>query len=263
VEYDRLCEQLITHYRNLMVAKSSKRPEELIVCLPEVLEQYREQARRFPVAEILESLTILQETLSTMTRTTYRRIELEMAAVKLCQLRSPAVSAPVAAAPGLEDRLARLEQQLHSGAPAAPAAAAAPAPAEAKPAPAPKAEPQPQPNTANQPLALLESWTQVLAFLSKTNVPLSGFLHGSRAFVQGNRVLIDCRNSMFLDLVRNNQKAKDDLKQAIAQATGKNYAIGPYRGEAAPAAGQEPKESDPVEALLQNARAAGIPIEMK
>ena len=50
---------------------------------------------------------------------------------------------------------------------------------------------------------------------------------------------------------------------AIAQATGKNYAIGPYRGEAAPAAGQEPKESDPVEALLQNARAAGIPIEMK
>ena len=47
VEYDRLCEQLIGHYRNLMVAKSSKKPEDLIVCLPEVLQQYKEQARRY------------------------------------------------------------------------------------------------------------------------------------------------------------------------------------------------------------------------
>jgi len=74
-------------------------------------------------------------------------------------------------------------------------------------------------------------------------------------------VLIDCRNSMFLDLVRNNQKAKDDLKKAIAQVTGKNCGIGPYTaGDAAPEETQEP--TNPVDALLNNAKAAGIPIEV-
>ena len=43
VEYDRLCEQLIGHYRNLMVAKSAQNPADLILCLPEQLEDYRGQ----------------------------------------------------------------------------------------------------------------------------------------------------------------------------------------------------------------------------
>ena len=101
----------------------------------------------------------------------------------------------------------------------------------------------------------------MLTVLSKTNIPLSGFLVSSRAFFQGNRVLIDCRNSMFLDLVRNNQKAKDDLKRAIAQVTGQNYGIGPYNAETAP---EQPDQqpTNPVDALLSNAKAAGIPIEI-
>ena len=264
VEYDRLCEQLIGHYRNLMVAKSSKSPEDLIVCLPEVLEQYKEQARRFPVAEILQTLTILQETLAAMTKTTYRRTELEMAAVRICELRSQALANQATDTSALEERLASLEQRIASGA-VAPAAQPlrreepkAPAAAPVKPEPA---APKAAASAGDLPVAPFGEWPQVLTALSKTNVPLSGFLVSSRAFIQGNRVLIDCRNSMFLDLVRNNQKAKDDLKRAIAQVTGQNYGIGPYTAEAA--ADQPTTEpTNPVDALLNNAKAAGIPIEI-
>lgn len=47
VEYDRLCSQLISHYRNLLVAATARDPEQLIVCLPQTLEQYKN--RRFPL----------------------------------------------------------------------------------------------------------------------------------------------------------------------------------------------------------------------
>jgi len=260
VEYDRLCEQLIGHYRNLMVAKSSKKPEDLIVCLPEVLEQYKEQARRFPVAEILQTLTILQETLGAMTRTTYRRTELEMAAVRICELRGQTTAEPAADTSLLEGRLAALEQRLASGAAAAKPVQEAP---KAAPA-APKAEPAAKPAApaADTPITPFADWPQVLTVLSKTNIPLSGFLVSSRAYFQGNRVLIDCRNSMFLDLVRNNQKAKDDLKKAIAQVTGQNYGIGPYNG-GAPSEQNTQEPTNPVDALLDTARAAGIPVEVK
>jgi len=261
VEYDRLCEQLISHYRNLMVAKSTKHPEELIVCLPEVLEQYRQQARGLPVTEILAALDVLQQTLAAMTRTTYRRTELEMAAVRLCE---PAVSAPSGAAlpAGVERRLEALEQQAAAGAPAAralarpaPAAAAASAPGPAAP-PAPAEEPAPA--QAETPF---DNWPQVLELLGKTNVPLSGFLVDSKAYFQGNRVLIDCRNSMFLELVRNNVQAKDDLKRAIAQVTGQNCSIGPYKKQKT--ADAPAQDENPLDSLLDSARAAGVPVEIK
>ncbi len=262
VEYDRLCEQLIGHYRNLMVAKSSKKPEDLIICLPEVLEQYKEQARRFPVAEILQTLTILQETLGAMTRTTYRRTELEMAAVRICELRSQSAVGEPADTSLLEGRLAALEQRVASG--AVPAAAPLRQEAKQSASAAPKTEPAVKavPPAADTPATPFAEWPQVLTVLSKTNVPLSGFLVSSRAYFQGNRVLIDCRNSMFLDLVRNNQKARDDLKKAIAQVTGQNYGIGPYTADPASEQSQD-TPTNPVEALLSNAKAAGIPIEVK
>ena len=43
-DFSRLCEQMIGHYRNLMICRSVKEPGELIACLPEELPRYREQA---------------------------------------------------------------------------------------------------------------------------------------------------------------------------------------------------------------------------
>ena len=53
VEYDRLCSQLVSHFRNLLMILSSKKPEQLIICLPETLEQYRAQAKDFSAGRLI------------------------------------------------------------------------------------------------------------------------------------------------------------------------------------------------------------------
>ena len=42
----RLCEELLTYYRNLMVVKTVKQPQGLVLCMPEELEQLKQQAQR-------------------------------------------------------------------------------------------------------------------------------------------------------------------------------------------------------------------------
>lgn len=73
VEYDRLCSQLINHYRNLLVAATARDPEQLIVCLPQTLEQYKKQAASFTPAALMDAIRTLQDTQAAMARSTSRR----------------------------------------------------------------------------------------------------------------------------------------------------------------------------------------------
>ena len=66
---------------------------------------------------------------------------------------------------------------------------------------------------------------------------------------------------MFLELVRNNVQAKDDLKRAIAQVTGQNCSIGPYKKQKT--ADAPAQDENPLDSLLDSARAAGVPVEIK
>lgn len=108
VEYDRLCSQLVIHFRNLLMMLSSKQPEELVVCLPETLEQYRTQAKKFTPGRLIYAIRVLQEAQNAMTRTTSRRAELEMAAIRLCGPRLD--QSPEA----LLDRIEKLEAKLNT-----------------------------------------------------------------------------------------------------------------------------------------------------
>lgn len=277
-DYSILCGQLIAHYRNLMICHAVKEPAELIACLPEELPRYQAQAGRYSTGGVMSALTLLQEALGRMGRSAHKRTELEMALVQLCNPQEGSdLPALLARVERLEDALYRLQAAsggegtarrneeaappyaspapgrvtgLAEQEPAAPAVEALvpprmeePAPAAAKPAPA---------------AVPFDQWAQVLARLEKKNQPLHGALRASEAYLQGNRVLIHSENEFFLQLVRGNQKAKSDLKEAIAQVTGRALSIGPYR---APAASQRP--TDPLEEVLQDITAMGIPVEIE
>jgi DNA polymerase-3 subunit gamma/tau len=85
----RLCDQLITHFRNLMLAKAVSNPEGLIVCSPEDLRGYMNGAEDFTLEEILAVLTALQNARERMRGAVNQRVELEMA---LIRLSSPSTS---------------------------------------------------------------------------------------------------------------------------------------------------------------------------
>lgn len=110
VDPERLCEQLIGHFRDLMIASSVADPGPLISCMPSELEQLKTHAKAFPMGEILYILTVLQDCLGRMAKTTLRKTELEMAAIRLC---SPQLST---LPEGILARLERLERALTAGA---------------------------------------------------------------------------------------------------------------------------------------------------
>lgn len=110
-----MCVQLIAHYRGLMMAKAVKNPQEFVSGLPQDAQRLSAQAAGYPMGQILYSLTVLQDALSRMGRTAQTRVELEMAAIKLC---SPELDRSLDA---ILARLDRLEAQVRSGAVVPPA----------------------------------------------------------------------------------------------------------------------------------------------
>ena len=84
IDFEKMCVQLIAHYRGLMMAKAVKNPQEFVSGLPQDAQRLSAQAAGYPMGQILYSLTVLQDALSRMGRTAQTRVELEMAAIKLC-----------------------------------------------------------------------------------------------------------------------------------------------------------------------------------
>lgn len=218
VDYQRLCEQLIGFYRNLMVAKAVPKPQELIACLPDELEQYREMAAQIGMDRILDCLTALQDTLARMGRTSQRRTELEMTLLRL--------STPVEAVGDdrqvLLARIERLEKMVQSGAVNVP-------PPKEKPVfpPAPTEE-----EIRKTPVEPFARWPEVLAVLEQKNKALYGALRDSSAYTGGDLLLVDAgKDSVFAQMMRGDSYARESLRNATFAVTGEKYRLGPYSAD--------------------------------
>ncbi len=273
-EPQRLCEQLVGYFRDLMLVKTVEDPGEMLSCLPSEIPALREQGRRIALTDLLGHISVLQDAGARMAKTTSKRAELEMALVLITE---PSVRTGPAALLG---RIERLEKAVYGGEkPAAPVpaepiarqepprspqpepAAAAPPPpaedpreeppAEAK-APAPPArEPSPQKGTVADPQPF-RPWPQVLEEIGSSNPALAGMMRGTKAYFDGRRVLIDINNPVLLDMLRSNDYTRSGIRQAIAAVTGQACAIGPYKPPKEAA-----EEEDPLEKLIASLPESG------
>jgi DNA polymerase-3 subunit gamma/tau len=80
----RLCEELCSHFRSLMLIKTMKAPGEILAVTKEELEELTRQALPMELSFLLHSLDVLQRTMEQMGRGSNQRIELEMALIRLC-----------------------------------------------------------------------------------------------------------------------------------------------------------------------------------
>ena len=131
-----------------------------------------------------------------------------------------------------------------------PPSGAGPASAPSEPPPAFE-EPE---ETAG--LQEMECWPQVMVNLSKINPALHGALAGSLCYIKGDLALIDAPNGLFLDFIRNNDYAKETLRQAIQQETGRRYRLGPYKRQTQTGA----KRQDPLEIFAAQAAQSGVKV---
>lgn len=187
-DMERLCVEMINHFRNFMMVKTVKKSRELIICTDDEYKHIEASAGQFTLAQILRGLDLFQSTLVKIKGGATPRIEMEMAFIRLCE---PKLETDPDA---INQRLSALERAVQNGVPAAPvktvqssAPAARPAPAQptvpptsqptpaaaapvpepesvapAEPAPTPMAEPapvQPEPPVPLEPAAAAPSPT--------------------------------------------------------------------------------------------------------
>ena len=60
-DMERLCSELINHYRNIMIIKTVKNPQQLIVCTDIDFELYKKQAEKTTLFKVLSCITTLEE----------------------------------------------------------------------------------------------------------------------------------------------------------------------------------------------------------
>lgn len=82
-DMERLCEELISHFRNLMLVKAMKSPGELLAYSDQEIDRLREEAAGFSMPGVLSCLRSLQDTLERLRSGASRRIEMEMLFLRL------------------------------------------------------------------------------------------------------------------------------------------------------------------------------------
>lgn len=275
IDFEKMCVQLISHYRGLMMAKAIRDPQAFVSGLPQDTEALSKQAAGYTMGQILYSLSVLQDALSRMGRTAQTRTELEMAAIKLC---SPELDRSLEA---ILARLDRLEAQVKNGAvvptareetasaselqQALAGAQKRPAPADAGATAAPTAIGAVVPQEVSgaekpkKPVVLFTPWPQVLEALRHINTALHGALINTEAYLDGEIVLIDCQDPLFLEMIRSNDYAKKSIHQALQSGAGRDYRIGPFKRERY----EKARDDDPMEAILASAQKLGVDVHIE
>lgn len=255
-DMERLCTQLIDHYRNLMIIRSVKQPEGLIVCTAAELKQLEAQAMSYTLEHIMHILGVLEVTCGNLRKGLNRRVETEMAFVRLC---TPNLDSSVDA---LLKRVAAVETAVRTGAVAVQQPVAAQSSAnEAVPAQTPAQPTAPAPKTL--PDGELSNWTDVIQELKTFNLPLASMMFNTYAVVKDGVVNI-CHNSAFLVGKFKDEESRKDLKKAFYNVMGvegmmKFKRVTEQAG--APEPEPVPHETDPLADLLNRAKENGISIE--
>lgn len=127
-DMERLCVEMINHFRNFLIVKTVKKSRELIVCTDDEYNSTVESAKQFTLENVIFGLDLFQNTLTYIKAGANSRIEMEMSFIKLCE---PKLDVSQDA---LLERISQLERAVRNG---VPAQTSAPSPAVT---PAPKAE---------------------------------------------------------------------------------------------------------------------------
>lgn len=111
-DMERLCVEMINHFRNFLIVKTVKKSRELIVCTDDEYNATVESAKQFTLENVIFGLDLFQNTLTSIKAGANSRIEMEMSFIKLCE---PKLDVSQDA---LLERISQLERAVRNGVPA-------------------------------------------------------------------------------------------------------------------------------------------------
>lgn len=264
-DMERLCVEMINHFRNYLVVKTVKNNRELIVCTDNEYESLVESAKNFTLEKIIFSLDLFQTTLTKIKGGANSRIEMEMTFIKLCQ---PKLEQSMEA---VLDRIGALERAVKNGVKlqtpvqtevkkqekvtAAVDIKPETKQEEAVVIPEPKTQPQQKneaPQTAQPEISQekpvtpaastnetaveqqanvssgiepFEQWEDFLDIIHKTDIGLYGVLRSAEAHLQNGYFVIDSTNPTVKEFIKIPTHLKA-IKQAVFDLTGQSYKVG-------------------------------------
>ena len=238
-DMERLCSELINHYRNLMIIKTVKNPQKLIVCTDHDLDLYTKQADEINLYKILNCISLLEEASAILKNSLSKRTEMELTAVKMTV---PGISGDNTA---LMSRIENLERTIKLG------KIISNHPSEETNKKSDEinisnfkdhhenlqqesqTEINSEKNVSNENAeteedSLFSKWGEVLSLLDVSDKPLTGILGTSSAYIRGDFILIKCDNPVFSQFIRQSNHSIA-IRKAIFDVTGKKYRLGIYK----------------------------------
>lgn len=279
----RLCDELVEHFRALMLIKTIKNPRDILIMSDDEFEQAVTQSDYLSLADIVFYMDVLSRAYQRMGRGTGDRTELEMALVKLSATElDGTVEALTARVTALEKAVKRgitvnyaqpAQQSVQAEAAQSASVPNTQTKVEepfAKPEPEHKKAPVAKPAPEVKPVAQRASvnldelydnavpfarWVEVVDSLKSVSRSIAAAFAGSTAYESGNYLLIDTNNELAFDLLRQNGR-RTEIKQTLLELTGKNYSLGPYKRSTP----KKVEKTDPLNSLVQSLEGSGVEI---
>ena len=266
----RLCQELLDHFRNLMLIKTKKSPESLIMLSAQEREQAKQQAQEFSLEGIVYVMDVLQKSYDRMFKGGNKRAEMELALIKLTSVQLDTSTEALMA------RIAKLERMVKNGVTVSPEHKAQSATAEVKEAAAPvvpkinreqltvQTTPQAQAvasqsktdyDTIVKNAVPMEDWQEVLEVLRKYSITIATSFKNTRAYISGDYILIDSQNELAFKLLKQ-QSQRERMREAVKEVTGRVYKLGPYKK-----LDQQDKQENPLDQFIKQAKESGVPVE--
>lgn len=279
----RLCDELVEHFRALMLIKTIKNPRDILIMSDDEFEQAVTQSDYLSLADIVFYMDVLSKAYQRMGKGTGDRTELEMALVKLSAseldgtieaLTARVTALEKAVKRGITVNYAQPPQQSQGVQTEQPQQAAAKQETvedpfaqpetEHKKAPVAKPAPEVKPVVQRASVNLDElydnavpftRWVEVVNSLKSVSRSIAAAFAGSTAYESGNYLLIDTNNELAFDLLRQNGR-RAEIKSALLELTGKNYSLGPYKRSTP----KKEEKTDPLNSLVQSLEGSGVKI---
>lgn len=269
----RLCEELIDHFRTLMLLKAMNNPDSLLVMSAQDKNRAREQSQNIELENIVYIMDILQASYDRIFRGSNKRTEMELALIKLT---SPQLDTSTEA---LVARIAKLERAIKRGVQPVQQGEATQQQAQydSTTVQSPQQympEPKKQEAYADNPQAKavarqttmdyetivknavpMEDWQEVLDIIKKYSITIATSFKNTRAYISGDYILIDSQNELAFNLLKQPTQ-RERMREAIKEVTGRAYKLGPYKRVE-----QKSQQEDPMANLLQRAKQVGVEVE--
>lgn len=285
----RLCEELTEHFRNLMLLKSVKNPDDILVVGRDELEVLKSHAERISLSEIVHIMDVLGSAFERMNRGADSRTEMETAVVKLCSpqldVTEDAVLSRIGALERTVNRLMNMissgtltvqkDDNLNKNGETSNKDEISESTAEFKDTEnlensvSNQAE-DPQ-NSSREPQRKrgavdvdeiyrnakpFPNWKEVVENLRKYSKTISAAFDGTKAYVSGRYILIDSPSDIPFQLLKQSSQ-REKIREAVLEITGATYSLGPYRP---PEKKIREEKEDPMEKLTENFKSLGIEV---